>query len=174
MPPALSFYNHAGHTSAFYEAALPHTHARRGSDPDPVVDQLMAWADLATAGVLRQPLQLQMKVAAATDLMEQAGQLLEEKQVHPAAPVMLAGAALESFLRGLCDLQGVTPAQRGISGLGNALRAADAIDGQEIKDITAWAGLRNHAAHGEFDAIAIERAQIMVDGVNLFMRQRAQ
>ena len=43
---------------------------------------------------------------------------------------------------------------------------------QDIKDITAWAGLRNDAAHGEWEEVK-DRSKIslMLEGVNLFMRK---
>ncbi len=41
-----------------------------------------------------------------------------------------------------------------------------------MKDITSWAGLRNHAAHGEWDEVKDKtRVSIMLEGVNLFMRK---
>ncbi|GAA4234995.1 hypothetical protein GCM10022254_41190 [Actinomadura meridiana] len=43
---------------------------------------------------------------------------------------------------------------------------------QEVKDITAWAGQRNDAAHGQFDSLSKARAQIMIDGINLFIQQK--
>jgi len=39
--------------------------------------------------------------------------------------------------------------------------------------VTAWAGLRNGAAHGEFNGITLDRARLMVDGVNLFLQRHA-
>ena len=54
-----------------------------------------------------------------------------------------------------------------------ALQTANALDRQTVKDITAWGGLRNSAAHGEFDAIDIQRARLMADGINLFMQHGA-
>jgi len=41
------------------------------------------------------------RIEASTDLMEQVQQLLDDGRVHPAAPIMLAGAALEELLRSL-------------------------------------------------------------------------
>ncbi len=43
---------------------------------------------------------------------------------------------------------------------------------QDGKDITAWAGTRNHAAHGEWDDVADKnRVSLMLEGANLFMRK---
>ena len=60
----------------------------------------------------------------------------------------------------------------GIASYANALRTIGELSPQDVKDITAWAGQRNEAAHGQFDGLSRERAQIMVDGINLFMRQK--
>jgi hypothetical protein len=48
------------------------------------------------------------RLDASTDLMEQVQQLLDDGKVHPAAPIMLAGAALEELLRSLV----ITPPPR--------------------------------------------------------------
>jgi hypothetical protein len=41
-----------------------------------------------------------------------------------------------------------------------------------VKDITSWGGLRNHAAHGEWDEVSDKkRVGLMLEGVNLFMRK---
>jgi hypothetical protein len=52
------------------------------------------------------------------------------------------------------------------------LRAAELISSQDVKDITSWAGIRNHAAHGDWEEVADrQRIKIMLEGVNLFMRR---
>jgi hypothetical protein len=53
-----------------------------------------------------------------------------------------------------------------------ALRTAGALTPQVVKDVTSWAGLRNEAARGQFDDLSRERAVLMADGINLFMRQK--
>jgi hypothetical protein len=46
------------------------------------------------------------------------------------------------------------------------------ISKQDAKDILSWGGLRNHAAHGEWDQVSDkQRVQLMLEGVNLFMRK---
>jgi hypothetical protein len=81
--------------------------------------------------------------------MEQVEILLSDRDVHPVAPIVIAGAALEERLRALVLQHGCTPSGRGIDAYGAALKAAEVVDGQEVKQVTAWAGLRNRAAHGE-------------------------
>jgi hypothetical protein len=105
--------------------------------------------------------------------MEQVQILLDDRKVHPAGPVMLAGAALEEFLRSMIVTSTLQPKGKpGISSYAATLREANLLTAQDVKDITAWGGMRNDAAHGNFGAITIDRARIMVDGINLFMRQK--
>lgn len=52
------------------------------------------------------------------------------------------------------------------------LREDGLITKQDIKDITSWAGIRNHAAHGEWDEVDDKkRIAVMLEGINLFMRK---
>jgi hypothetical protein len=114
------------------------------------------------------------RVDAATDLMEQVQTLLDDPRVHAAAPVMLAGAALEELLRSL--VLGAVVQVKGKPGLqayAEALKTYGTLTAQDVKDVTAWAGQRNDAAHGLFEGMTRTRAQIMADGINLFMRQKS-
>jgi hypothetical protein len=114
-----------------------------------------------------------VRVDAATDLTEQVQLLLDEPEVHPAAPVVLAGAALEEFLRSRVVATGTTiSGTPGIDTYASALQAAGDLSSTELNAITAWAGQRNEAAHGRFENLSKQRAQIMVDGINLFMQKR--
>lgn len=133
---------------------------------------LAEWLMLAERGLVgdRGGL-LGARFEAATDLMEQVQILLDDKQIHPAAPVMLAGAALEQALRGLVESKQLTVARTGIGGYSDALRTAKVVTRQQKKDIDSWGGLRNSAAHGEFDSLSLDAAQLMAMGVNLFLQQ---
>ena len=45
---------------------------------------------------------------------------------------------------------------------------------RSIGAITSWGGVRNHAAHGEWDEVSNrDRIKLMLEGVNLFMRQHS-
>jgi hypothetical protein len=59
-----------------------------------------------------------------------------------------------------------------ISTYASTLRQSGYLSAQDVKDVTAWAGQRNEAAHGQFERLSRDRAQIMVDGINLFIRQK--
>lgn len=109
-----------------------------------------------------------------SDILSQANSLLEDERQHPAAAAMLIGASLEEFLRTWVENAALSigTAKPSIDAYCKALRAAEVITKQDVKDITSWAGIRNHAAHGEWDQVS-DRARIhlMLEGVNLFMRQ---
>ena len=114
------------------------------------------------------------QIDVVSDFLEQAHVLLDSTDVHPAAPTVIVGAALEEFLRNWVeeadlDLGGEKPS---LDSYKNVLRKADLITKQDSKDITAWAGLRNHAAHGEWDEVSDrKRITIMLESVNHFMRK---
>ena len=109
-----------------------------------------------------------------SDFLDQAHQRLETSGVHPAAPVVVIGATLEEFLRTWVETAGLTLGNRkpGLEAYATVLREADLITRQDIKDITAWGVLRNHAAHGEWDEVGDkQRVGLMLEGINLFMRK---
>lgn len=111
-----------------------------------------------------------IRAVASTDLMEQVRALVKDTAVHPAAPIVLAGAALETALRGAVDEADLTLVGNGsLTAYGKALRSADLITKQEMKDIEQMSGLRNAAAHGDFDGIRQAHASLMEQQVNLFL-----
>lgn len=65
-------------------------------------DVLRAWADQVEAGIMVVPqAEAQgVRTVASTDLMEQVRKLNEDKDVSPAAPIVLAGAALKTLKGG--------------------------------------------------------------------------
>lgn len=55
------------------------------------------------------------------------------------------------------------------------LRESDLIDKQDSKDITAWAGIRNDAAHGHWQKVeSKEKISLVLQGVNLFLRKHQE
>ena len=110
----------------------------------------------------------------STDVMGHVRRLLEDRDVHPAAPIVLCGTALEIALRAVAEARGVPlPAQPTMNKLIGALRAADLLSVQDVKDLEAAAGLRNQAAHGHFDALSGERAGLMEQQTNILLRRLA-
>ena len=110
-----------------------------------------------------------------SDLLGQANSLLEDNRYHPAAAAILIGASLEESLRTWVESEALSigNAKPGIDAYCKVLRSADLISKQDVKDITSWAGVRNHAAHGEWDKVSDQnRIRLMLEGVNLFLRQK--
>ena len=118
---------------------------------------------------------LSARAVASTDLLEQVRALNADRTVVPAAPIVLAGAALEVALRSAVEERGLTiTGLPSISGYARALRSADVLSKQDIKEVEQMAGLRNQAAHGDHEALSRERAGLMEQQVNLFLRQLEQ
>ncbi|MGD2093250.1 MAG: hypothetical protein PVH61_44225 [Candidatus Aminicenantes bacterium] len=109
-----------------------------------------------------------------SDFLNQARLLLEDKKVHPAAACVLIGATLEEFLRNWAEGESLKLGNRkpSISNYAALLTSKGLINKQDNKDILSWGGLRNDAAHGKWDEINNrERAKLMLEGVNLFLRK---
>lgn len=115
------------------------------------------------------------RLDVVSNILGQADSLLEDDRYHPAAAAMLIGASLEEFLRTWVEAEGlmIGSLKAGIDAYCKTLRAADLISVQDAKDITSWGGIRNHSAHGEWDEVSDRaRIRLMLEGVNLFMRQK--
>jgi hypothetical protein len=137
-------------------------------------DVLRAWADQVEAGIvpIRQVDAQGARAVASSDLMEQVRMLLAERDVHPAAPIVLAGAALEVALRSAIeelDLQ--RPPRSSINAYAGCLRAAGLLSVQDVHDVEQMGGLRNLAAHGNTAELDFERADFMERQVSRFLRR---
>lgn len=109
-----------------------------------------------------------------SDYLEMAHNLLETKGIHPAAPAVIIGATLEEFLRTWIEAEGLSLEKKkpSITSYSQILRSKELISKQDSKDIIAWAGIRNHAAHGQWDEVEDKkRILLMLEGINLFMRK---
>jgi hypothetical protein len=127
--------------------------------------QLEEWVSYQTsAAATVKPFGVRFRIEA-TDLMEQVHGLLRDRNIHPAAPIVPASAALEERLRSMVLDTGVAvPGKAGISVYADALRKIEVISRGEVKDITSWADQRNEAARCHFDDLSRDPAQIVVDG----------
>ena len=158
--------------SQIEEGSLPGDRAKAGQY---LVEILRAYIAHLQAGLIRglSP-KRQAEIDVTSDFLDQAQGLLKSNKVHPAAPAVLIGAALEEFLRNWVEDVGLSLGNKkpGLEAYSTTLREAELITKQDAKDIAAWAGIRNHAAHGEWDELGgTERIRLMLDGVNLFMRR---
>jgi hypothetical protein len=137
---------------------------------------LRAWADQAATGIIPIPAlsAMEARVIASTDIMDQVRALNADKTVHPAAPIVLAGAALETALREAVDEKQLTLNEKpSITAYARLLRTNNLLNKQDLKDVEQMAGMRNEAAHGEFDTLSRERAGLMEQQVNLFLARLA-
>ncbi len=81
---------------------------------------------------------------------------------------------MEEFLRNWIEEKDLSIGNKkpSLDSYAKTLREEELITKQDVKDITSWAGLRNHAAHGEWDEVKDKsRIALMLEGVNLFMRK---
>ena len=174
LAPATEFLrHHAGRTSAFVQQLENAQGWQTKASLKHAAAVLRSWVNYVGSGVgtALQP-EAQARVQASTDLMEQVRELLEDRKVHAVAPVMLAAAALEEFLRSLVLAHGLTVTGKpSISAFAQVLHKAKVIDDIDLKDVAAWSGTRNAAAHGDFAKISMERALLLADGINLFIRK---
>ena len=140
---------------------------------DSIVESFIEYLHAGLATGVSPERRAQLEVVS--DLLGQANSLLEDARYHPAAAAILIGACLEEFLRTWVEAESLSigNSKPGIDAYSKTLRAADLLSKQDAKDITSWAGVRNHAAHGQWDEVSDRnRIRLMLEGVNLFMRQR--
>ncbi|MDE0104066.1 MAG: hypothetical protein OXN89_16965 [Bryobacterales bacterium] len=154
------------------EATTGHNHYMVAT-LESILTSFIQYLEVGLATGLSPERQAQMDIVS--DLLGQANMLLENSKYHPAAAAILIGACLEEFLRTWVEAESLSvgASRPGIDAYSKALRSAELLSKQDVKDITSWAGVRNHAAHGEWEeASDRNRIRLMLEGVNLFMRQR--
>jgi len=99
------------------------------------------------------------------DVLEQATTLLHAN--YKDAACILAGVALESTLKELCIRQGI--AINKMDRMNTELCKAEIYNMAKQKQITAWAELRNNAAHGDFNEYIPSDVDSFIKGVTTFM-----
>lgn len=110
-----------------------------------------------------------------SDYLDMAHYLLDEGYKDAAA--VIAGSSLEVQLRSLCDRQDI-PTGDGEDGkeipkkaesLNTELRKQGCYDKTEQKLVTAWLGIRNDAAHGNYENYSSDMVESMVMGIRGFI-----
>ena len=168
-------FTHAGPKSSFYKLASETVGPRMKIDLISIVDSFISYVEAGLHSEISIERKVQLDVVS--DFLDQANSLLETKAVHPAAPALLIGATLEEFLRTWIEDEGINLGNKkpSIDAFSKSLRENEIITKQDVKDITSWAGIRNHAAHGEWDDVSDKkRIKLMLEGVNLFMRKYSE
>lgn len=115
-----------------------------------------------------------LKTTVVNDFLDQADVVLQKLEFHPAVAAFLIGASLEEFLRNWVIEQNLyVEGQRStIDTYAIALKKIELIDKQDYKELTAWAGIRNNAAHGNWDLVNDrDKINMMLAGVSIFIRK---
>ena len=141
-----------------------------------VGDVIAEWVRMVRSGQTKPKLvEFSTRAVASTDLLEQVRALNADNRVVPAAPIVLAGAALEIALRSAVEELDLTVEGRGsIDAYAKALRQVDVLNRQDMKDVTQMAGLRNDAAHGIHETLSRKGASLMEQQANLFLARLDQ
>jgi hypothetical protein len=114
-----------------------------------------------------------------SDFLDMAEHLLE--QGYKDAAAVMVGSVLEEHLRQLCHRHSVDLADEKEGKL--VPRKADRLNAElakksvytsiDQKQVTAWLGLRNDAAHGKYDQYTAEQVKQLLSGVIGFMARVA-
>jgi hypothetical protein len=174
---ALDFFRqYAGEGSLWTARATAVYQNEEEAGTQAVGELLRAWADQVDAGITEvagSRAWAEIGVAS-TDVMGQVRRLLTDPKNHPAAAIVLCGAALEMALRAVVDARGLAqPSRPGMTAHATLLRSEGLIAVQDLKELEQCAGVRNLAAHGEFDSLSHERAGLMEQQTNLLLRRLA-
>jgi hypothetical protein len=123
-----------------------------------------------TAGYLQTIVELAHATIFA-DFLEMA-QHLHGAGYRDAAAV-ITGSTLETHLRELCKKHGITVESNGKPKKADQLNAeltkANVYSALDQKNVTAWLGLRNKAAHGEYPAYGNDQVALLIAGVRDFL-----
>jgi hypothetical protein len=89
------------------------------------------------------------------------------------AAAVIAGSTLESHLRKLCDKNNIATEDNGRPLKSDKLNAdlakAEIYNKLEQKNVTAWLGLRNDAAHGNYDTYNADQVSLLISGISDFI-----
>lgn len=165
-------------TSFFITLSQIKNSATPGHENNRVHEVLTSFIEFVENDLLRSiSLEREIQIETVSDYLEQADNLLNDKNVHPAAPAVIIGASLEEFLRNWLEESGcnLSTIKNSLDSYSKELRRQDKISKQDLKDIVSWGGTRNDAAHGHWDSVNDKkRIKLMLEGVNLFMRKYAE
>ena len=105
------------------------------------------------------------------DFLEMATHLIENGYKDAAA--VMAGTTLEVHIRKLCDKNDLATTSGHKPKKAESLNAELAKEGVytklDQKNVTAWLGLRNNAAHGNYSEYTKEQVSLLIDNVRNFI-----
>jgi HEPN domain-containing protein len=99
------------------------------------------------------------------DGLEQAESLLSAGYKDPSC--VIAGVCLETSIKELCDREEIEHSK--LDKMNADLRKAEVYNLSMQKQITAWADLRNNAAHGNWNEYSNEDVEYMIEGIRRFI-----
>lgn len=99
------------------------------------------------------------------DGLEQAERLLSAGYKDPSCVV--AGVCLETSIKELCDREEIEHSK--LDKMNSDLRKAEVYNLSMQKQVTAWADLRNNAAHGNWNEYSNEDVEYMIEGIRRFI-----
>lgn len=107
-----------------------------------------------------------------SDYLEMADTLLQSNYKDAAA--VIAGTALEVHVRTLCAKNSVATvlpngAPMKADAMNTELKKEGVYNEAQRKQVSAWMGLRNSAAHGDYGDYDKQQVRLLVDGVRDFM-----
>jgi hypothetical protein len=110
-----------------------------------------------------------------SDFLDMANHLYSEGYKDAAAVV--AGSVLEGHLRKLSEKNGISVEHNGKPKKADAMNAelssAGVYSKLTQKNVTAWLGLRNHAAHGQYNEYSKEQVALFLQSVGDFLSKHA-
>ena len=115
-----------------------------------------------------------------SDFLEMAAHLVDSNYKDAAA--VIAGSALEAHIKQLCQNREISLERerngqtRSINAdtLNAELAKLGAYTNLDQKNVTAWLGLRNDAAHGNYDEYSKQQVMLMIDSIRDFIARNPE
>lgn len=154
------------HYKKFHEAQASASEGSRvlGSDLSRCTGIFNSARDVYLGGYLIK-IRALVEAEVLSDGLEQAEEFL--KLNYKDAACIIAGVALETAIKELCTRKGIILSK--LDTMNSELARAGVYNKSMQKLITAWAGLRNDGAHGNWGAYTKEQVEQMLAGVNSFI-----
>jgi len=172
--------NHVVGQSPVHARKLDEFHALSMSKPvmECAVATLRALRNDWRSGFLHS-LRGEVEAAVGTDMLDSARDLLEGGQHGIAGAI--AGIVFEQAFRSFCLRQSPTVPDHepdgkpiNLSKLIDTARTARVLSVPLAAECRSWVAIRNHCAHGEFDAVSSSQVERMLDGVRDFLIRSVQ
>jgi len=160
----------AGKSSVYYEQA---TDIKKGNSLDQLAMQIGVAKSLlgdAKNGYLKSLAEI-IHSDVFTDYLEMSDHLNDSGYKDAAA--VITGSTLEAHLKQLCQKHGVSTENNGRAKKASVFNAdlakVPAYSKTDAKSITAWLGLRNDAAHGDYSKYNEQQVRLLTSSVRDFV-----